>query len=147
MGHSWSSQVCIGPSYLQNNNILLFIFIIFIPHLTHLNAVIPISCIYAYYFRDIPVGLLHLIPLGLAKHLLVQIVRQMDEKRIKEMGCHLQSLTPQLGTDFFKNIESRQGKDFKNYVSISFNSSLQVNLSRFMYSWLHRLFYLMYSCR
>ncbi|XP_078341811.1 uncharacterized protein LOC111114859 isoform X2 [Crassostrea virginica] len=69
--------------------------------------------------KDIPVGLLHLIPLGLAKHLLIQIVRQMDEKRIKEMGCHLQSLTPQLGTDFFKYIESRQGKDFKNYLQVA----------------------------
>ncbi|XP_078310597.1 uncharacterized protein LOC144618457 [Crassostrea virginica] len=51
-----------------------------------------------------------------AKHFLVQIVRQMDEKRIKEIGCHLQSLTPQLGTYFFKYIESRQGKDFTNYL-------------------------------
>ena len=59
--------------------------------------------------KDIPVVLLHLIPLGLAKHLLVQIVRLMDEKRIKEMGCHLQSFTPQLVTDFFKYIESPQG--------------------------------------
>ena len=47
----------------------------------------------ANHFRDIPVGLLHLIPRGLVKHLLVQNVRQMNENRIKEMGCHLQSLS------------------------------------------------------
>ena len=47
----------------------------------------------ANYFRDIPAGLLHLIPRGLVKHLLVQNVRQMNENRIKEMGCHLQSLS------------------------------------------------------
>ena len=38
----------------------------------------------ANYFRDIPVGLLHLIPRGLVKHLLVQNVRQMNENRIKD---------------------------------------------------------------
>ena len=101
--------------------------------MSHIHAVIPITCITAYYFRDILAGLLHPIPLGLAKYFLVQKVRQMDEKRIKEMGCHLQSLTLQLRTDFFKFIESRQGKEFKNYVSMSFNSSLQVNLFRHVF--------------
>lgn len=69
------------------------------------------------HFRDIPVGLLHLIPLGLAKHLIVFIISQMDNETLKRMGCHLETLLPSKGLEFFQYIESRQGKDFKSYVS------------------------------
>lgn len=69
------------------------------------------------HFRDIPVGLLHLIPLGLAKHLIVYIIKQMDDETLKRMGCHLETLLPFKGQEFFQYIESRQGKDFKSYVS------------------------------
>lgn len=51
--------------------------------------------------RDIPVGLLHLIPLGLAKHLIVFIISQMDNETLKRMGCHLETLLPSKGLEFF----------------------------------------------
>lgn len=69
------------------------------------------------HFRDMPVGLLHLIPLGLAKHLIVFIISQRDNETLKRMGCHLETRLPSKGLEFFQYIESRQGKDFKSYVS------------------------------
>lgn len=69
---------------------------------------------------EIPVGLLHLIPLGLAKHLVKHIVNNINSENVERMNRHLQAVMPgSRFLDFFKYIESRQGKDFKDYVQIA----------------------------
>lgn len=73
---------------------------------------------YNYYCSDIPVGLLHLIPLGIAKDLIIEIVNQQDEHTIKKMKHHLEWMRPESHfKDFFQYIKSKQGKHFKEYVS------------------------------
>ncbi|XP_061186754.1 uncharacterized protein LOC133194862 isoform X2 [Saccostrea echinata] len=69
--------------------------------------------------RDIPVGLLHLVPLGLTKHLVTYIVEQVDQEKLKKMGCHLETLQPSKGPEFFQHIGSRQGRDFKSYLQVA----------------------------
>lgn len=73
---------------------------------------------YSIYNSDIPVGLLHLIPLGLAKHLVKYIVDSVDNNTLKKMSAHLDAVVPGgRFFEFFKYMQSRQGKDFKYYVS------------------------------
>uniref|UniRef100_K1R5U1 Uncharacterized protein n=1 Tax=Magallana gigas TaxID=29159 RepID=K1R5U1_MAGGI len=70
--------------------------------------------------RDIPVGLLHLIPLGLAKHLVKYIVDSVDNNTLKKMSAHLDAVVPGgRFFEFFKYMQSRQGKDFKYYLQIA----------------------------
>ncbi|XP_078318513.1 uncharacterized protein LOC111104890 [Crassostrea virginica] len=69
--------------------------------------------------RDIPVGMLHLLPLGLTKHLITFLVNQMDKTQLARMSCHLETVLPSKGPDFFRYIESRQGKDFKFYLQVA----------------------------
>lgn len=69
---------------------------------------------------DIPVGLLHLIPLGLAKHLVKYIVDSVDNNTLKKMSAHLDAVVPGgRFFEFFKYMQSRQGKDFKYYLQIA----------------------------
>lgn len=73
---------------------------------------------YSIYNSDIPVGLLHLIPLGLAKHLVKYIVDSVDNNTLKKMSAHLDAVVPGgRFFEFFKYMQSHQGKDFKYYVS------------------------------
>ena len=41
----------------------------------------------------------------------------MDEQTLTRLSCHLTSVLPGPNQDFFKYIESRQGKDLKAYVN------------------------------
>ncbi|CAC5357348.1 unnamed protein product [Mytilus coruscus] len=68
--------------------------------------------------RDIPVGLLHLLPLGLIKHLIQYIFNNIGENVKTKLMHHLLSINPGAQFhDFDKHLGSRQGKDFKEYVS------------------------------
>ncbi|XP_062613603.1 uncharacterized protein LOC134275343 [Saccostrea cucullata] len=69
---------------------------------------------------DIPVGLLHLIPLGLAKHLIKYIINDVDDEILTKMSTHLDAVVQgNRFVDFFKYMDSRQGKDFKDYLQIA----------------------------
>ncbi|XP_052075508.1 uncharacterized protein LOC127712964 [Mytilus californianus] len=70
--------------------------------------------------RDMPVGLLHLIPLGLAQHLIKFIFSMLPEEVIDKLMLHLLYMVP--GCQFIafnKHLGSRQGKDFKQYLQMA----------------------------
>ncbi|VDI67471.1 Hypothetical predicted protein [Mytilus galloprovincialis] len=70
--------------------------------------------------RDIPVGLLHLLPLGLIKHLIQYIFNNIGENVKTKLMQHLLSIKPGAQFhDFDKHLGSRQGKDFKEYLQIA----------------------------
>ncbi|XP_052067347.1 uncharacterized protein LOC127706729 [Mytilus californianus] len=70
--------------------------------------------------RDIPVGLLHLIPLGLAKHLVKLILQDLDSIQKLKLQLHLLSMVPgSKFQNFFHYIDSKQGKHFKEYLQLA----------------------------
>lgn len=81
--------------------------------------------------KDIPVGMLHLIPLGLAKHLVKFIVNHCNESLVRKMDIHLQYVCPESRfQNFFKYIDSRQGKDFKDYLQVATFNMLFADVPR-----------------
>ncbi|XP_048756479.2 uncharacterized protein LOC125667163 isoform X2 [Ostrea edulis] len=73
--------------------------------------------------RDSPIGILHFLYLGLAKHLIQHCVGSLNERQRNLLIIHLKSIdqsdfsykiNPET---FFKYLESRQGKDYKHYIS------------------------------
>ncbi|XP_071138224.1 uncharacterized protein [Mytilus edulis] len=74
--------------------------------------------------RDTPVGTLHFLYLGLAKHLIKYCLDTLNENQKNLLEKHLESIDQsdfayQINTSFFKYFDSRQGKDFKNYLQIA----------------------------
>ena len=63
-------------------------------------------------------GLLNLIPLGLAKHLIMHIFSRAEEHVMDKLMKHLMSIySGAQFVNFDKHLGSSQGKDFKEYVS------------------------------
>ncbi|CAC5389903.1 unnamed protein product [Mytilus coruscus] len=69
--------------------------------------------------RDIPVGLLHLIPLGLAKHIIKFVLNNVGSDTVEKLSYHLIDTLGNGYKDFFKHFNSRQGKDLKSYLQIA----------------------------
>ncbi|XP_076117009.1 uncharacterized protein LOC143084835 [Mytilus galloprovincialis] len=74
--------------------------------------------------RDTPVGTLHFLYLGLAKHLIKYCLDTLNENQKNLLEKHLESIDQsdfayQINTSFFKYFDSRQGKDFKHYLQIA----------------------------
>lgn len=70
-------------------------------------------------------GLLHLIPLGLAKHVVKHVLDNVNEATKETMHHHLVKTLGNSHKDFFHNFQSRQGKDLKSYVSIITHFKIQ----------------------
>ncbi|CAG2198771.1 unnamed protein product [Mytilus edulis] len=73
---------------------------------------------------DIPVGLLHWMFLGLGKHLLKACIQDLNEDQQQKLQLLLESMdqssfTVKLSPDIVKHIDSRQGKDIKQYIQIA----------------------------
>nr|XP_022310275.1 uncharacterized protein LOC111115731 [Crassostrea virginica] len=85
------------------------------------------NCLWNYLdpHRDTPVGILHFLYLGLAKHLIQLCLRSLSDDQVQLLEIHLSSIDQtgfryQInGATFFRYIESRQGKDFKHYLQIA----------------------------
>ncbi|XP_069109518.1 uncharacterized protein [Argopecten irradians] len=70
--------------------------------------------------KDIPVGLLHLIPLGMAKHLIKNIIAVCSDQQMEKLKTHLESTCNRgIFFNFFKHLDSRQGKHFKEYLQVA----------------------------
>ncbi|XP_062587706.1 uncharacterized protein LOC134249366, partial [Saccostrea cucullata] len=70
--------------------------------------------------RDIPVGFLHLMPLGLTKHLVKCLTASLSDEKVEKLQAHLSSLTKlSFANKFFASLDSRQGKDFKQYLQFA----------------------------
>uniref|UniRef100_A0A8W8NVP9 Uncharacterized protein n=1 Tax=Magallana gigas TaxID=29159 RepID=A0A8W8NVP9_MAGGI len=75
--------------------------------------------------RDAPVGILHFLYLGLAKHLIQHCVRTLSEHQMQLLTLHLETVDQtdfsyRINADtFFKFLDSRQGKDYKHYLQVA----------------------------
>ncbi|XP_033763303.1 uncharacterized protein LOC117344604 isoform X2 [Pecten maximus] len=73
--------------------------------------------------RDTPIGVLHFLYLGLAKHLIKLCYESLSPQKKDELKVHLDSID-QTGFSYkvsaksmLQYLDSRQGKDFKHYIS------------------------------
>ncbi|XP_069105899.1 uncharacterized protein [Argopecten irradians] len=78
--------------------------------------------------RDTPIGLLHFMYLGLAKHLIQYCYENLTSEKKQMLALHLESIDQSqfeykvTAQSMFKYRDSRQGKDFKLYLQLaSFN--------------------------
>lgn len=74
-------------------------------------------------YRDIPVGILHWLYLGLGKHILKACMLELSEPKQEQLDVLIESsdqsgFQTKLSSDIVRYIDSRQGKDIKTYVRI-----------------------------
>ncbi|XP_033731106.1 uncharacterized protein LOC117320703 [Pecten maximus] len=75
--------------------------------------------------RDTPIGVLHFLYLGLAKHLIKLCYESLSPQKKDELKVHLDSID-QTGFSYkvsaksmLQYLDSRQGKDFKHYLQLA----------------------------
>ncbi|XP_069117410.1 uncharacterized protein [Argopecten irradians] len=86
--------------------------------------------------RDTPIGILHFMYLGLAKHLVKYCYEVLSSEKKELMSIHLDSMD-QSDLDYrvssqsmFTYMNSRQGKDFKAYLQLAPHNFSYVNAER-----------------
>ncbi|XP_064643579.1 uncharacterized protein LOC135497677 [Lineus longissimus] len=77
-----------------------------------------------FHYRDIPVTILPWIYLGLGKHLLKFCINKLDDKKKEKLVLHLRSIDQSdfsvaFTSDITKYLDSRQGKDIKQYLQLA----------------------------